>query len=179
MNEMEFKAGLEQLGQADWQAVLDGAGIIVEQDAALVVGDADAAFVAYELGDEQFSDAQALRDSVLARASEIWREYYCYNPFSKQGFYRRVRALLDEYGPLSFISMPNKPSEHRIFIEGASIQAVTQAHPVFKYAFYLQLDQALPDSALTNKINNWLNSGSAYADYISVHVCRFGSQSEG
>lgn len=179
MNETEFKTALENLSQDDWQAVMDGAGIIVDQDTALIIGDADVAFVMFELGDEQFTDANALRDSLVARAGELWREYYCYNPLSKQGFYRRVKSLLDEHGALNFISTPKKASTHRIFVEGASVQAITEAHPVFKYAFHLQVDQEMSDLALTNKINAWLNSGSAYADYISVHVCRFGSQGEG
>jgi len=179
MNETEFKTALENLSQDDWQAVMDGAGIIVEQDAKLLIGDADVAFVAYELGDEQPADVAALKASVLASASHIWQEYYRFNPLSKQGFYRHVKALLEQYGPLTFISMPNKPSIHRIFIEGASVQAVTETHPVYKYAFYLSLDKPLPETALTNKVNTWLNSGEAYADYISVHVCRFGSQGEG
>jgi hypothetical protein len=35
------------------------------------------------------------------------------------------------------------------------------------------LDEAMPAMAVSNKVKNWLQSGSAYGDYISVNVCRF------
>ncbi len=177
MNLETFKQALEALTDADWQAVLDGAGIVVEQDAKLSVGNPDQAFVLYELGEETFPSAEALKQALLAQAEALWNEYYQYNPFSKQGFYRKARAAMEQVGITNFVSTPKSPSSHRLFVEGAEVVAIDQSSPMFKYAFHCQIDQELNPTALTNKANNWLNSGAAYEEYICVNVCRFGSKS--
>lgn len=177
MNLNEFQQALESLSNEDWQAVLDGAGLVVEQDARLIIGDVEQPFVVYEIGDDKFENADQLKQTLIKQSEPLWREYYQFNPFSKQGFYRKAKKLIDEYGPLAFVSTPKNESSHRMFVEDSEVVAVTQEHPVYKYAFHLKLDQELQPTALTNKVNTWLNSGSAYEDYICVNVCRFGSQS--
>lgn len=172
----DFRQALADFSLEDWQAVQEGAGIVVEMDARLVIGDPDQAFALYELGDEAHADASALKASLLERAEALWQEYYQYNPFSKQGFYRQAQALVDEHGAEAFIAMPSKPATHRMFVDGAELKAVTEKDLVFKYAFYLTVDQDLKPLPLENKVKNWLSSGGAYEDYISVNVCRFGAQ---
>jgi len=46
---------------------------------------------------------------------------------------------------------------------------------IFKYGLYLQLDEKLNPKISAFKAKNWLQSGTAYNDYIAINVFRFSS----
>jgi hypothetical protein len=50
---------------------------------------------------------------------------------------------------------------------------LTEEDYIFKYGFYLNLEDKLNLTVSAAKAKNWLQSGSAYQDYIAVNVFRF------
>ncbi|WP_178861690.1 hypothetical protein [Thiomicrorhabdus cannonii] len=173
MNTEQFKEALQTFADEDYQAVLDGAALVVFQDKALALGKPEEAYVIYELGDEQFDSAQALKAHLLANAESILKEYYQFNPLSKEYFNRELSALIQEHGENAFISMPGKETTFKLFVEDGKVVAEDNSSPRFKYGFHLSLDEKMLPQAISNKVKNWVQSGSAYSEYISVNVCRF------
>jgi hypothetical protein len=173
MNTEQFKQLLETFADEDYQAVLDGAALVVFQDKALALGKPEEAYVIYELGDDQFDSVSALKANLLANAESILKEYYQFNPLSKEFFNRELSALIQEHGENAFISMPGKETGLKLFVEDGKVVAEDNSSPRFKYGFHLSLDEKMLPQAISNKVKNWVQSGSAYNEYISVNVCRF------
>ncbi|MBF6058168.1 MULTISPECIES: hypothetical protein [Thiomicrorhabdus] len=176
MNLEQFTNALDAMSDEDLQLILDDAdkGLIVVRDETLGVGASDQAYVIYELGEDKFASVADLRNNLSAQAETMLKEYYQFNPLSKEFFNKEVQKLFNEHGELSFISTPKKPASKAIFVENEQVLCLDEDEPRFKYAFKLELDDsyAQPQAQL-NKVKNWIQSGSAYQDYISVNVCRF------
>ncbi|WP_319380319.1 hypothetical protein [Thiomicrorhabdus sp.] len=176
MNLEQFKTALDKMSDEELQQIIDDPdkGLIVVRDEALDIGASDQAYVIYELGDDAFATVSELRNSLDDQAEAMLKEYYQFNPLSKEFFNKEVQKLFNEYGELSFISTPKKPASKAIFVENEQVLCLDENEPRFKYAFKLELDDsyAQPQAQL-NKVKNWIQSGSAYQDYISVNVCRF------
>lgn len=173
MNTEQFKEVLQTLADEDYQAVLDGAALVVFQDKSLTLGKPEEAYVIYELGDEAFDSVGALKAHLLAHAESILKEYYQFNPLSKEYFNRELSALIQQHGETAFISMPGKETNLKLFVEDGKVIAEDNSSPRFKYGFHLSLEEKMLPQAISNKVKNWVQSGSAYSEYISVNVCRF------
>ncbi|KUJ72700.1 hypothetical protein [Thiomicrospira sp. WB1] len=173
MNATELKDALNALDDDAYQALMEGAGLVVEQDEGLSIGRPDQAFVMFELGDETFENAQALKASLLSRAEGLIDEYYQFNPLSKPFFNRQLMAYVQTYGPEAFVSMPGQSAQWVVFADGGELVCEDASSPRFDYGLHLRLDEKMPALAIKNKVKNWVQSGSAYEDYISVNVCRF------
>lgn len=173
MDVQQFHSAVQALTEADLQAVLDGAGLVVFQDAELRIGREDEAFVIYEIGSDAFASTADLRAHLIEQAPEYLQSYYQFNPLSKEYFNRRLQALFDEFDALSFATQPGSEASRALFVDGGELVCEAADSPRFKYGLTLKLDEKMPETAMRNKLKNWLQSGSAYGDYISVNVCRF------
>lgn len=175
MNVEQFKLALNDFPDADYQEILDGAALIVYEDKALKLGKAQQAYVIFELGQESFDSIDALKTSLIERAEALIPEYYQHNPLSKMHFNNQLNALIQEHGAHAFVTMPGKQASIKIFVNESQVVIETEESPRFKYGFCLVLNDKVLPQAVENKVKNWVSSGSAYDDYISVNVCRFSS----
>lgn len=175
MNTAELTQALQDFPDADYQAVLDGATLTVVQDKGLGLGKSESAFVIYELGEESFDSVDALKAHLIAQAEPMLKEYYRFNPVSKEYFQAQLTHYMNELGHMAFTAMPKVPAEYVIFVEDGQVIVEDSTSPRFKYGMYLTLDQDYQPAARINKVKNWIQSGTAYGDYISVNVCRFSS----
>ncbi|MDG6774432.1 hypothetical protein QCB45_08825 [Thiomicrorhabdus sp. ZW0627] len=175
MNAEQFKQALNDYSDEQYQAILDGASMVLFQDRELTVGKSEDAYVIFELGDESFDSINDLKSSLLDRADDLIQEYYQYNPVSRQAFDSALSALIAEHGNEAFVAMPGKEAELKIFVDNDQVICEGPDSPRFKYGIELHLEDKMPPLAISNKVKNWIQSGSAYGDYISVNVCRFSS----
>ncbi|MDX1353177.1 MAG: hypothetical protein R3254_09205 [Thiomicrorhabdus sp.] len=175
MNTEQFKQALTDFSDENYQAILDGAALIIFEDKGLTLGKSQQAYVIFEMGDESFDNIQALKNSLLERADELIQEYYQYNPISKMHFNKQLLDLVKEHGANAFVTMPGQEASVKLFVEGSHVVIEGNDSPRFKYGFCLVLNEKVLPQAVENKVKNWVQSGSAYDDYISVNVCRFSS----
>ena len=78
-----------------------------------------------------------------------------------------------EHGEESFASQPGGIPEKSIMVTNGELIILSESDYVFKYGLYLKLDEKLNPQISAVKAKNWLQSGSAYNDYIAVNVFRF------
>lgn len=175
MNSAQFKETLEALDDCHYQAILEGAAQVMQDDAALVLGKSDQAFVIFELGEERFESVSALKRSLMDRSEALIAEYYQFNPISKHHFNQQLNRLIETHGARAFVQVPSAEADLKLFVDQGVLVAKGVESPSFKYGLCLDLSEQYPSQAIENKIKNWLSSGNAYGDYISVNVCRFSS----
>lgn len=175
MNTEQFKQCLQDFPNEDYQALLDGAALIIEQDKALSLGTSQQAYVIFELGDENFDSVDSLKASLIERSDALIQEYYQHNPLSKMHFNSQLLELIKIHGATAFITMPGQQASVKLFTQDGQLVIETAESVRFKYGFCLVLNDKVLPQAIENKVKNWVSSGSAYDDYISVNVCRFSS----
>ncbi|MBO1923256.1 hypothetical protein [Thiomicrorhabdus sp. 6S3-12] len=175
MNAEQFTQALTEFSDENYQAILDGAALIIEQDKGLTLGKTEQAFVIFELGDESFDSVAELKASLIDRAEALIKEYYQFNPVSKLHFNNQLQRLIQEHGANAFVSMPGQEATVKVFVDDDAVVAEGSESPRFKYGFCMVLSEKMLPQAIENKVKNWVQSGSAYDDYISVNVCRFSS----
>ena len=175
MNTEQFTQVLSDFSNEDYNAILEGAALIIDQDKALTLGKSQQAYVIFELGDESFDSVEALKASLIERSADLIEEYYQHNPISKMHFNTQLFNLIKEHGATAFVTMPGQQAKVKLFTHDGEVLVETEESPRFKYGFCLVLNDKVLPQAIENKIKNWVSSGSAYDDYISVNVCRFSS----
>ncbi len=175
MNSNQFIAALEALEQSHYQAILEGAALVLQNDVALTVGKSEQPFVIFELGEEHFDSIQALKASLIERAEALIAEYYQFNPLSKRHFNQQLTQLIATHGADRLVTLPGKQADLKLFVDQGALTLEGADSPRFKYGLCLSLSENYPAKAIENKVKNWLASDHAYGDYISVNVCRFSS----
>jgi len=65
--------------------------------------------------------------------------------------------------------------EKSFITSNGDLLVLTEEDYIFKYGLYLSLDDKLNPKISALKAKNWLQSGTAYNDYIAVNVFRFSS----
>lgn len=175
MNVDQFKLALNDFPDADYQKVLEGAALVIFEDRALALGKAQQAYVIFEMGDESFESTDALKASLIERAEALIPEYYQYNPLSRMHFNRQLNQLIQEHGARAFVTMPGQQASVKLFVNESEVVVEVESSERFKYGFCLVLNDKVLPQAIENKVKNWVSSGTAYDDYISVNVCRFSS----
>ncbi|MBD3821173.1 MAG: hypothetical protein IE914_02750 [Thiotrichales bacterium] len=173
MNAQEFKEAVNALTEEELTAILQDEGLIVHQDQSLKTGPSDAAFVIYELGDDGFTQTSEVKNYLLENAESLIETYYQFNPVSKERFNRELQGLFNEHGQDAFVCKQGKTPQKVIFVEQGNLIVEDESSPRFKYGIYLQVEDDSSSMVKINKAKNWLQSGSAYGDYISTNVCRF------
>ena len=90
-------------------------------------------------------------------------------------FEKKLSALMHEFGEASFSSQPGEMPEKSLIVADGELQVLTDKDYIFKYGLYLKLDDKLTPQISAVKAKNWLQSGTAYNDYIAINVFRFSS----
>lgn len=175
MNSKQFIAALEALEQSQYQAILEGATLVMQNDVVLTLGKSEQPFVIFELGEEHFDSTHALKASLIERAEVIIAEYYQFNPLSKLHFNQQLTQLIAAHGADRLVALPGKQADLKLFVDQGDLTLEGADSPRFKYGICLSLTENYPAKAIENKVKNWLASDHAYGDYISVNVCRFSS----
>ncbi|MGM0541042.1 MAG: hypothetical protein ACQEQR_01235 [Pseudomonadota bacterium] len=175
MNAELFKQVLTEFSDENYQAILEDAALVIHEDKSLTLGKTQQAYVIFEMGDESFDSITELKNSLLERADDLIEEYYQYNPVSKMHFNNQLLALIKEHSANAFVTMPGQEAQVKLFTHNGNVLVENIESPKFKYGFCLVLKDKVLPQAVENKVKNWVSSGSAYDDYISVNVCRFSS----
>jgi len=125
--------------------------------------------------DEKFSSVNDLRDYLNDQAEDLLSNYYEHSPLSKEYFEKKLSALMHEFGEASFSSQPGEMPEKSLIVADGELQVLTDKDYIFKYGLYLKLEDKLTPQISAVKAKNWLQSGTAYNDYIAINVFRFSS----
>ena len=173
MNLATFKTEINKLDQDFLQSILDGSALVMDKDEFLDLGNSSGAFVIFWIEDEIFSSVEELKEYLDFEAEDLLSNYYAHSPLSREYFEKRLLELMLEYGEESFSSQPEGMPQKSIMVTNGEISILTESDYVFKYGLYLKLDEKLNSQISAVKAKNWLQSGTAYNDYIAVNVFRF------
>jgi len=173
MNEQLFISLLEQLGEADWQSVIDGKGVLVIDDLYLGIGPVDASNAILCAPDEGTSDAATLKSESIADAVALLNNYYLTHPLTQVGFNHQAQKLFDEYGANAFAAPPGQLPKCTLFVDGGEVVAEIADSPRHRYGVYLELEGSLADAVIGQKVQKWLEQGKAHEDYLGMNVCRY------
>ena len=173
INLAHFKSSIKKLDKDFLQSILDGSALVMNGDEVLKLGNSNGAFVIFWIEDEKYSTVEELRDYLDTEAEDLLTNYYQYSPLSREYFDQKLSELMHEYGEASFSSQPGEMPEKSIIVKNGELEILSKNDYVFKYGLYLKLDEKLTPQISAIKAKNWLQSGTAYNDYIAVNVFRF------
>ncbi|MEW8508322.1 MAG: hypothetical protein AB2598_16625 [Candidatus Thiodiazotropha sp.] len=88
-------------------------------------------------------------------------------------FNTQVTGLIEELGAAAFCGSPGNPPRYTLFVEGDSVLAEPMNAPRHPYGVYCTLSDDLSEEQAAEHVRNWLESGEAYADFLSMNVCRY------
>ena len=94
-------------------------------------------------------------------------------PLSQKEFNRQVEALFETHGASAFAAVASQHPQYTLFVEGDRVVAESAESPRHRYGAFCELDRALSDAALDDRVRQWLSSGEAYSLYMSMNVCRY------
>ena len=175
MNLSNFKKEIKKLDIDFLQSILDGSALVMFEDESLGIGNSNGAFVIFWIEDEKFSSVGDLRSYLVTEAEDLLQNYYEHSPISKEYFETKLSSLMDEHGEAAFVSQPGGMPEKSLITSNGDLLVLTEEDYIFKYGLYLSLDDKLNPKISALKAKNWLQSGTAYNDYIAVNVFRFSS----
>lgn len=173
MNEKNFIYQLNQLQDADWQAVLEGLAVLILDDAHLEIGNSHSINVIIDAPKQRLLDAATLKRESLAKASTILSNYYLTHPLTLSGFNHQVARLIERYGATVFTALIGQLPERTLFVEGGEVIAETTDSPRHRYGVFCELTHQLADLAIEAHIHKWLERGEAHESYLSMNVCRY------
>ena len=175
MNLSHFKEEIKNLDKGFLQSILDGSALVMVEDQSLGLGSSNGAFVIFWIEDEKFSSVEDLRDCLSTDAEDLLLNYYEHSPISKEYFESTLSRLMDEHGEAAFVSQPGGMPEKSLITSNGDLLVLTEEDYIFKYGLYLNLEDKLNPKISALKAKNWIQSGTAYNDYIAVNVFRFSS----
>ncbi|MEC7596566.1 MAG: hypothetical protein VYD29_05540 [Pseudomonadota bacterium] len=175
MNLSSFRSEIKKIDQDFLQSILDGSALVMVRDEALGLGGSNGAFVIFWIEDEKFSSVDDLRDYLDIEAEDLLTNYYQHSPLSKEYFEKKLSDLMLEYGEAAFASQPGEMPEKSIIVSNGELQVLSDKDYIFQYGLYLKLEDKLTPQISADKAKNWLQSGTAYNDYIAINVFRFSS----
>ena len=175
MNLSNFKKEIKKLDIDFLQSILDGSALVMVEDQSLGLGSSNGAFVIFWIEDEEFLSLNNLQEYLIKEAEDLLQNYYEHSPISKEYFEKTLLSLMDEHGKAAFVSQPGGMPEKSLITSNGDLLVLTEEDYIFKYGLYLSLDNKLNPKISALKAKNWLQSGTAYNDYIAVNVFRFSS----
>jgi hypothetical protein len=175
MNLNSFRSEIKKLDQDFLQSILDGSALVMVRDEELGLGISNGAFVIFWIEDEKFPSINDLRHYLSDQAEDLLSNYYEHSPLSKEYFEKKLSELMREFGEASFSSQPGEMPEKSLIVANGELQVLTEKDYIFKYGLYLKLEEKLTPQISAAKAKNWLQSGTAYNDYIAINVFRFSS----
>lgn len=92
---------------------------------------------------------------------------------SQSNFNQQVEQLFALHGPAAFAAPSGHYPQLTLFVEEETVVAESVSSPRHRYGAFCELDKPLAGAALEKQVRHWLNSGEAYALYLSMNVCRY------
>ncbi len=169
MNSNKFTELLAAMPEADWQALIDGQQLYMDNDLHLQIaapGAAHAIMIEFLNADLSWQD---LKSKVIEEAEELLRDYYRENFMTRKGFNHQLSALIDDHGAASFAAAAGEMPAMSVFVDGGDVVAEGPESPRYRYGAYCEVDSV---KFVDNLVKIWLESGEAYQTYLSMNVCR-------
>lgn len=94
-------------------------------------------------------------------------------PLSQAVFNRQVEELFDIHGASAFAAVAGQYPKYTLFVEGDRVVAESAECPRHRYGAFCELDHALGDATLNDRVRQWLSSGEAYSLCLNMNVCRY------
>ncbi len=160
---------LQTLSDEQLSAVAQGQILVWQNDAELICTDAPTAPIMLQAGQIQAADNQALKAALLAQTESLYHDFYQKTPLSPAGFQAQVQDLFDQHSAGAFVATSNKAAAFSLFVELGEVIVEPQGAAKFPYGLCFQ--QSFLNSSET--IEDWLENGEAYAQYLSMNVCRY------
>lgn len=88
-------------------------------------------------------------------------------------FEQQVQALFEQHGAAAFAAPMGQLPSYTLFVDGEQVVAEAQASPRHRYGAFCELTQPVATGALAPHVQQWLQTGEAYALYLSMNVCRY------
>lgn len=173
MNQAGFLDQLEHLDTSHWQALLDGASLVLKDDQDLSLGAPGAPNVIVHPLRFDARSALELRVTVLGMAGQIWEDYYRTHPLTPQGFNRQVETLMESRGPAAFAATPGSLPDFTLFVDSGTVVAEPKGSPRHRYGAYLELKRPLPPAQVIDRVRAWVKTGRAYERYQGMNACRY------
>lgn len=166
-----FRTLLEELVDADWQAVIDGQRIVLVDDQRLEIGDAHALSAIIQAGEA--STAAELREVSLAEADDLLHNYYRTHALTNAGFNAQALRLIATHGAENFAGPFGPPPPRTLFVDGGELIAADHSDPRHRYGAYCEVDVPMSPEALAEKVEQWIERGEAHARYMAMNACRY------
>ncbi len=173
MNAQTFENLLNELDAHSWDTLLGGAYLRLVDDEQLIVSEEDTPDRIIAGADFTAGDAAELKRTLLERAEDILHQYYRTHPLTQKGFNKQLRQLAEQHGIEAFMAVGGQRPDYTLFVEGGELVAEPKGSPRHPYGAFLELEQALPENKREDAFAKWLDSGSAYEQYLSMNVCRY------
>ncbi|TNF95886.1 MAG: hypothetical protein EP297_11380 [Gammaproteobacteria bacterium] len=170
MNEMTFIRLLNRLDDADWQAVIEGQGILVVDDLLLQTGPTNAPNAIIYAPEEDELDADTLKRESIDGASALLNNYYLSHLLTLPGFNYQAQKLIEEHGAAAFVAPEGQLPEYTLFVDGGEVIAEPPDSPRHRYGTFCELTQPLTDLKTEEHVRKWLERGEAYERYLGMNV---------
>ena len=92
---------------------------------------------------------------------------------SQSDFDNQVARLFAAHGPAAFAAPLFGTPQYTLFVDGETVVAESSDSPRHQYGTFCELEDKLEGAALDAHVRDWLDSGEAYALYLSMNVCRY------
>ena len=173
MNTAEFVRLVDALDEASLNALSNGKGLLLENDAALVIGDAQSPNVCVAAGQFATGDSEQIRRQISADAETLLEDYYRTHPLTRQGFDEQVHSLMQQHGNKAFAAVEGHWPQRTLFVEQGTVIAEDQTSPRHRYGVYCELSKPMDADGAASVVEKWLANGEAYGQYLSMNVCRY------
>jgi len=94
-------------------------------------------------------------------------------PPAQADFNALVDDLIIRYGAESFCAVDGQLPAYTLFVDGEEIIAVSKESPRHPYGVYCQISAGLSSREIHDYLNQWLQSGEAYDQFLAMNVCRY------
>lgn len=89
-------------------------------------------------------------------------------PLPREVFDAQLFAILAHHGGEALTARSGRPAALAVFAAEAALEPVTASDPRHRYGLCYSAE------ASAGSLEDWITSGEAYKEYLSMNVCRFG-----
>jgi len=174
MNPEKLVALLEQLPNAVWEDFVNGRDLLLINDQAIELSNNENhPAVLVKAADFQSDFPSRVKQNVITKAVYLLADFYRTHPISRVEFNRQVNLLAKQLGAGGFAALFGELPKYSLFVEGGEVIAESVESPRHRYGTYFELAESLPEHEIELAFSEWLRSGEAHQQYLSMNVCRY------